>query len=158
MSRLIVALIGTSALLCTLGCERWALDRQMEELCRKDGGIKVYETVSLPAEMFESTGRVKAIMTSKSGRASAVIAGIYLETSRVEVLKAGDPLRGEGLLQRARASIERISDGYLLAESIQYQRAGGDMFVIGHHTQAICPDRPMDLQKAVFKAQARKEK
>ena len=32
------------------GCERWSLDRQMEELCKKDGGIKVYETVTLPAK------------------------------------------------------------------------------------------------------------
>ena len=38
------------------GCEKFALDRQMEELCKKDGGVKVYETVTLPPEMFDQWG------------------------------------------------------------------------------------------------------
>lgn len=34
------------------GCEKYALDRQMRELCEKDGGTKVYETVILPKNIF----------------------------------------------------------------------------------------------------------
>ena len=39
------------------GGEKAVLDRQVRELCAKDGGIKVYETVKLPAEKFNEWGR-----------------------------------------------------------------------------------------------------
>jgi len=37
------------------GCttpSQWIADAQVDELCTKDGGIKVYETVTLPKERF----------------------------------------------------------------------------------------------------------
>ena len=46
--------LAATLLLTLAGCERWALDRKMEELCRKDGGVKVYETVTLPPKEFEA--------------------------------------------------------------------------------------------------------
>ena len=45
-----------AALLLLTVCEKFALDRQMEELCKKGGGVKVYETVTLPPEMFDQWG------------------------------------------------------------------------------------------------------
>lgn len=39
------------------GCEKARLDAQVKELCAKDGGIKVYETVKLPADRFNQWGR-----------------------------------------------------------------------------------------------------
>jgi len=49
--------LGTVAMIFVLtGCEKFALDRQMEDLCKKDGGVKVYETVTLPASMFDQLG------------------------------------------------------------------------------------------------------
>lgn len=38
--------------------EKWLLDRQVRELCAKDGNVKVYETVRLPAEKFNSYGQI----------------------------------------------------------------------------------------------------
>lgn len=39
--------------------EKDHLNAQMAELCKKDGGVKVYETVKLPAEMFDESGNLK---------------------------------------------------------------------------------------------------
>ncbi len=54
LTRLVV--VVTFAALALSGCEKFALDRQMEELCKKDGGVKIYETVTLPASMFDRLG------------------------------------------------------------------------------------------------------
>lgn len=48
----LVTLAGLTVVLG--GCERWALDRQMEEMCRKDGGVKVYEKVRDPGIEFSN--------------------------------------------------------------------------------------------------------
>lgn len=54
MRKLIYA--ATAAILASLaGCEKYALDRQMAELCKKDGGLEVYETVTLPRSAFDPT-------------------------------------------------------------------------------------------------------
>ena len=47
------------AALLLSGCEKARLDQQVKELCAKDGGIKVYETVKLPADRFDQWGMVK---------------------------------------------------------------------------------------------------
>jgi hypothetical protein len=35
----------------------WQADKLVDELCAKDGGIKVYETVTLPKERFNQWGQ-----------------------------------------------------------------------------------------------------
>ena len=38
--------------------EKWWLDYQVRELCAKDGGVKVYETVTLPPDKFNQYGQI----------------------------------------------------------------------------------------------------
>lgn len=57
MRRVVTIPSMVTAMLALAGCERWALDQQMEELCKKDGGIRVYETVTLPASDFSNIGQ-----------------------------------------------------------------------------------------------------
>lgn len=54
--RRLIYLIASLMLVSLVGCEKYALDRQMAELCKKDGGLKVYETVTLPRSSFDPTG------------------------------------------------------------------------------------------------------
>ena len=56
MHRVIPIFLACILLLLLSGCERWYLDSKMEELCAKDGGIKIYETVTLPASDFNEFG------------------------------------------------------------------------------------------------------
>lgn len=49
------------------GCEKAALDRQVMELCAKDGGVTVYETVPLTPELLDWAGRIHVPAKDKAG-------------------------------------------------------------------------------------------
>lgn len=130
------------------GCEKYSLDRQMKELCEKDGGSKVYETVTLPADMFDEYGypfpgwrkRLKGDRLSKE----------YLYIREEKILKDGKPSKGEGRLRRVNVRIIRKTDFKTLGETIGYFRAGGDGIVLGHHTTNACPKIGEPIEKLVF--------
>lgn len=133
--------------------EKAELDRQMEELCKKDGGIKVFETVTLPKEMFDQHNNVLMKNRKVNGQNEVVIANAYVEKHQVLILKNGDPLKGEGLLQREHLQIIREADGHVMAELVQYRRAGGDGLHIGHHTTSVCPVNSGEISPKVFARQ-----
>jgi hypothetical protein len=145
----ITAAAACMALLGLAGCERWALDRQMEELCKKDGGVKVYERVTLSASYFDSAGRIKLgpAMPNDSnepGRKSSfqrIGNDEYRIVEEVTLLKGGDPLQGEGRLRRISWQVIRTNDQQVLAEAVVYGRSGGDLIVIDHFSSKTCPPR-----------------
>jgi len=134
------------------GCEKYWLDKQMEELCAKDGGIQVFETVQLPPEMFDRNGDA---FPGWRSRTEAQRYGDGYELRRTEtVLKAGDPIHGQGKLSRYEWTISRRTDGKVLGKGIVYGRSGGDFIVVDHFTSKTCPatlGMPSGLEKAVFK-------
>ncbi len=136
----------TSLLL--LGCEKYALDKQMEELCAKDGGIKVYEKVVLPVEMFDKNGypfpsnyRTKGqYFSDESGdRFEEMLDAKYRYIQLSIYIKKGSPEKGEGLLLKSTEQVIRISDGKILAEGTRYGRSGGDFMAYAHFTSTHCP-------------------
>ncbi len=133
------------------GCEKFALDRQMEELCKKDGGVKVYETITLPPDMFDQWGdpfpgwRGRKLEDRLGPEYRYVVETVYL--------KQGDPLKGEGRLVRFSKRIYRHADGKLIGEAISYGRSGGDFIAYAHPTSKHCPVYQSDsegLIKSVF--------
>lgn len=44
---------------CISGPSKGQLDDEVKRLCAIDGGIKVYETVKLPAERFDKYGQIR---------------------------------------------------------------------------------------------------
>lgn len=151
MRRLVAIPITATLLLALAGCERWALDRQMEELCKKDGGIKVYETVTLPASDFNQFGEPlgRYIQTKKSEDERFGPDYKYvLKRDFVVGPKARADL-GEGQLTRWYQAIYRRADNKLLGEQIWYARSGGDGFTFGFQPSGKeCPifDTGVDLQ------------
>jgi hypothetical protein len=130
-------------LLALAGCEKWELDRRMEELCKKDGGVRVYETVTLPASAFDQTGSVimSAPRRSNEGFDVSEIDVLYRLEDRTEVLKDGNPYTGlvaEGRLFRHQTTVRRVADGKVLGVEVSYGRVGGD-FGYGHPSQNYCP-------------------
>jgi hypothetical protein len=152
MRSLAAASFTAVSLLGLAGCERWELDQQMGELCKKDGGVKVHETVPLPAGEFSKDG----IPFSSYWRDSSLVGTTgrlgpnYRYLSRDETIKAGDPMKGEGRLTRYVEEIYRIKDGRLLGSSVWYGRSGGDFIVLGHFSTAGCPVSAEPLLTAVF--------
>ena len=149
---LLVTLAGLTVALG--GCERWALDRQMEELCQKDGGIKVYETVTLPASDFSNIGQPLARYQQTAQSEQDRFGPDYRYVSKREVLvgKDANPERGEGRLVRVYTAIYRRSDNKLLGEQIWYQRGGGDGFTFGFQPSGKeCPVLQTSVGLQVFR-------
>jgi len=132
------------------GCEKYALDRQMADLCKKDGGIKIYQTVVLPPESFDQWGDP---FPGWRGRNTEERLGpLYRYEWKIIDIKRGDALKGEGELKRFEIRIYRRSDGKLLGEGVSFGRSGGDLIAFAHPTSRSCPERQSesDLIRGVF--------
>lgn len=146
--------IALIAAVMLVGCERWALDRQMGELCKKDGGIKVYETVKLPATDFNNLGQPLAQYATKAGPIEDQLGPEYRFIERREVVagrKNADPTHGEGRVLRIHQSVVRRSDSSLLGEAVWYERGGGDGFTFGFQPSSdYCPKPRVQIANAIF--------
>jgi hypothetical protein len=134
------------------GCERWRLDQQMEVLCKQDGGIKVYETVTLPASEFGPRGEPLFRHRAPGTPREDLLGPEYRYGSSREIL-VGDaqPKQGAGQLVRLHWTIHRRSDNKLLGEQTEYRRSGGDLFTFGFQTSnASCPRVERDIEQLVF--------
>jgi hypothetical protein len=131
------------------GCERYALDVRMAVLCRKDGGVKVYETVTLSPEEYEAVFSYAAKAKSRA----ELYGPNYRFTEEYKILVGTElgPESGRGRLARWRSAIYRRSDNKLLGESIEYGRTGGDIFTFGLVPSSNhCPKPRVGLARAVF--------
>jgi hypothetical protein len=137
------------------GCEKFELDRQMEELCKKDGGVRVYETVKLPPEMFEPLG--DPFPGWRKRKPEDRLGADYLYEETDTVLKDGDPLKGQGRLVRYEGRVIRRADGKLLGTYVIYGRSGGDFIAFPHFTSNSCPVRQSsdDVLLQVFTKQGK---
>lgn len=97
--------------------EKLWVDHQVRELCAKDGGVKVYETVKLPADKFNQYGQIENFRPIDGENA---LGPDYKYIWHYIDLKKGDPS-----LSRSHTLIIRRSDNKLLGESISYSRGGG---------------------------------
>lgn len=111
-------------------CQRHELDRKMEELCMKDAGVKVYETVALSTAEYAQLEQFRTAKSEEDFYGPA-----YRYVSRRENLIGTDDgaTRGEGRIFRSYSAIYRRSDNRLLGESVNYFRTGGDGFTGGGH-------------------------
>ena len=144
---------GRLALLLVLmvlaGCEKHRLDEQVQELCAKDGGVKIYETVRLPKEVFTEHGDLKFYRATQGENA---LGPDYVFVSEITEIKSGNPD-----LKRIAFRIVRRSDGITLGESVSYARGGGDMPGPWHGSSFKCPDNEVGegvLMRGVFRPQS----
>lgn len=139
MRRLIIAV---AAVLVISGCAtptQMVLDTEVNRLCSIDGGIKVYETVKLPAEQFDKWGDITFYRPTKN---EAALGDDYFFKEKVNYYQKGDPDAGTGeaVMARRQYQIIRKSDGKLLGESVLYGRRGGDLPGPWHPSSFSCPD------------------
>ena len=105
------------------------LDYQVRELCAKDGGVKVYETVTLPADRFDKFDNVKVPI-----RAAALTTDPYYYEKETYYYKQGNPD-----LWRSELRIVRARDKKLIGTEIRYVRRGGDFPSPMHDSSFGCP-------------------
>lgn len=147
-------ILGGVLLLLLLSCsEKYVLDWKMAQLCKKDGGVKVFEKATLPADRFDETGKVKR-MHLPSGRAVNWFKNFepyYRIESSEFVYKKGDPVKGQGKLYRTEYRLIRNSDNKIMAISVHYSRVGGDFIYVDHYSFAGCPKTGESLEMAFTK-------
>ncbi len=135
------------------GCEKVALDRQMETLCKRDGGVKVHEFVRLTANEFDPQGRKRLYYAESQANRENLLGPNYRFIERVETVAGSTGNEWKGHLDRHTTQIVRRSDGMLLGESHVYSRVGGDGLSTVIHWQpssSSCPHLDVDLVNSVF--------
>ncbi|MDO8262400.1 MAG: hypothetical protein Q7T21_04145 [Gallionella sp.] len=126
-----VSVVVSLGLLWLATGEKWWLDYQVRELCAKDGGVKVYETVKLPPEMFNKYGQINFYRPDQGENA---LGTEYVFKRETVYYKQGNPD-----FFRLYTRVFRRSDGRLLGESVFYKRGGGDLPGPWHGTSFMCP-------------------
>lgn len=114
------------------GGEKWRLDQQVREMCGKDGGIKVYETVKLPAERFNQWGQPNFYKPTQRENA---LGPEYVFRWDLHYIRKGNPS-----LHRSHTQVFRRSDNKLLGEAIDYSRGGGDLPGPWQPSAFTCPE------------------
>ena len=123
MSRALISVAMIGALLVS-GCNRakTKLDLEVDRLCAIDGGVKIYEVVTLPAESFGPNGEVfpqYQHLTSKGGE---------LGPDYKSDLKSTEIVSGDPNLTRWHKRVYRRADSKVVGEYISYTRGGGDFY------------------------------
>ncbi len=109
------------------------LDAEVKRLCAIDGGIKVYETVRLPAEKFNKYGQINFY---KPTQGENTLGPAYIYKWDIHYYKKGEPS-----VRRDHIKIIRKSDMKLLGEVVMYNRGGGDLPGPWAPSAYHCPDR-----------------
>ena len=120
-------------------------DAQVKEMCEKDGGVTVYETIELSEEEYKRLGGIYGglpIPDERSDRSNHPYVRERIE-SRIREANP-EVVRTEEL-------IKRRSDGKLLARSVSYSRRGGDFPTgLAHDSSFSCPQQAQ-LSKQIFR-------
>lgn len=113
--------------------EKWLLDQQVRELCAKDGGVRVYEKVRLPAKKFDELKRANFVLPDKSRTASS--SDEYYSETDQHYYRKGNPE-----VSRRQYRVIRRSDQKILGELVFYGRGGGDLPGPWYGSSFTCPD------------------
>lgn len=146
-------LIGSAAAwygYCEVQKAYW--DQKIQEMCKQDGGITVYERVVLDKRYVDKDKNIrippKPIDSHRAPFAwEAKSDDLYFYESKLDVIKSGELTVG-----RTRITVDRKTDGKVLGEGVFYGRSGGDFPSIAFPSRFTCPlnQGETTLFKAIF--------
>jgi len=123
MPLLLVAITVASG--CGLTPTSFTNVQEVDRLCAKDGGIRVYEQVTLPANRFHQAafGTLEHGLIRREGRLGEKALGPefrYVSESK------NIPASGGAHIQRVHTSVWRVTDEKLLGDATDYTYASGE--------------------------------
>lgn len=121
-----------AALLGGCGLDVMYADWKVDQLCKKDGGVKVFVTDNPPAEFLKADGNVDLyeLERAKPGQN-------YYLTRTGTTIKRGDPE-----IVRSEVRLVRNLDNVVLGISVAYIRPTQNIGVPFFHREGyICPER-----------------
>jgi len=143
---------------------KWWYDRQVSELCAKDGGVKVYETVRLTSELLGKGGikvyeKVHGTVRLTTNILDKVVS-IWIPSKRDAKLEdeyyyesfPSQLISGNPEVYRSHEKVYRKLDYKLLGETISYGRIGGELPGPWHGSSYSCPSNTdiTNLIKQIF--------
>jgi hypothetical protein len=153
MKQFASALLALALLTGFTSYTKMKMDAEVDRLCAIDGGIKVYETVRLPAEKFKKNGDINFYVGSGGEN---WLGPDYVWKSKTTYLQPGRSENANPRMWRTQDQIIRRSDGKLLGESIYYARYGGDSRLLNEliggppESSYSCPKGSIDVIGRVF--------
>jgi len=122
---------------CASGPDKAELDAEVKRLCAIDGGVKVYETVKLPAERFNKLGQVHlpSIEYAKEDTDYYYVLTTTNIRGNSNAEQTTDPV-----IWRSEYQIVRKADKKVMAELVSYTRRGGDLPGPWHTSHYTCPE------------------
>lgn len=146
--------IAVGGVFCTLWLIKYVsetemrrLDKEVDRLCAIDGRSVIYETVTLPANKFDSYGQPMVPDNNKDDTGF----GYFIQFDERTLAGAGQA-PGARLL-RSQMQVIRTTDRKVVAEHIDYTRGGGYWLegIPGVGEGKVCPGSiPMDFRQRVF--------
>ena len=122
-------------------------DYKVKELCNKDGGVTVFETVNLTQDQYEKHDGNRGMISVFPKRMSRPHHDFYI-TRTVEIIKESNPY-----VARIENVFVRKSDEQQLGNMVHYSRKGGDFPTGFHPSNFSClkmPNIEFGLEKKVF--------
>lgn len=119
-------------------------DAKVRELCAIDGGVRVYEAVELPEEMFNKWGQINF---EKPTQGENSLGSEYLSKEETRFLRAENM---QPTIFRYQYQVFRRSDVKLLGEMIFYTRRGGDFPGPWHPSSFSCPNASKGVLAMLF--------
>jgi hypothetical protein len=121
---------------CISGCEskKEQLDAEVRRLCAIDGGVRVFESVTLSKNeyqmLLDKYGELK-IPFKKAAKST----DLFFRVSKTRYRRKGNPE-----MWRSEYMLVRQADGKILATTVFYSRRGGDLLGPWHDSSYGCPD------------------
>lgn len=120
-------------------------DNKVRELCEKDGGITVYETVQLNEDEYRQyINQFGKLSIPREDEAPDNVQYVY--DDKRDFIHQNNPT-----VRRYEFIIKRRSDNKTLGKRISYSRVGGDFFALDSSSSFRCPEKVESLFKVVMK-------
>ena len=138
-----IFVMACALLLAGCGLDVMYADWKVDQLCKQDGGVKVFETDSPPAEFRMADGNVDLDALQRAGQDRS-----YYMVRNWTVIKSDDPT-----ITRSQIELIRGADKKLLGATVSYIRPMQNIGVPFFHRDGYrCPANAglFDLTTAVF--------
>jgi hypothetical protein len=134
-------LVWLSVFLWYTGGQRFYYDAKVKRLCAIGGGVKVYETVILPADKFDNWGEMN--FYAQGGENALGPEYVYKNTH--SYIRKGYPS-----IEKRHTQIYRRHDMRLIGEKITYSREGGGLPRPFGFSTYRCPEEDTSLFEKLF--------
>jgi hypothetical protein len=141
-----LAAVTLAALIVLSGCAGYApgakssWDQQLKEMCARDGGVTVYERISISAEQFAKLGKVGAY-ASISPKWNMQADDVAFWEQSTMIIREGNPR-----VSRFEQVVRRRADEKIVARVVRYSRVGGDLPTgLAHESALTCPEEEQIL-------------